>query len=245
MTPDLRYLQTPIPFGLALAFALTTALTLAIWLWAVRQAAPKRVALVGTILVGWLGLLSGLAAGNFFLDVRAIPPRLPLILLPPLAAIAGLWLTRSGRRFLDALPLAPITYLHTVRIPVELVLLGLYTCHQLPVEMTFEGRNFDILAGLTAPLVGYFLARNPVANRRWLVGWNLLCLLLLANIVLTAIVAAPGPQQQLAFGQPNVAVLKWPLVWLPGFVVPVVLLSHLAALRQLLRSRATNPNTAT
>lgn len=245
MTPNLRYLYTPIPFGLALAFALTTAFTLAIWLWAVRKAVPKRVALVCTILAGWLGLLSGLAASGFFLDVRAIPPRLPLLLLPPIGTMMGLWLTRTGRRLLDALPLAPITYLHTLRIPVELVLFGLYTHHQLPLAMTFEGRNFDILAGLTAPLAGYYLTKGPIANRRWLIGWNLLCLVLLANIVLTAIFAAPGPQQQLAFGQPNVAVLKWPLVWLPGFVVPVVLLSHLAALRQLLRGQDPKPNTTT
>ncbi|HUQ96495.1 MAG TPA: hypothetical protein VM010_02440, partial [Chitinophagaceae bacterium] len=43
---------------------------------------------------------------------------------------------------------------------------------------------------------------------------------------------------QLAFDQPDIAVLYFPFVLLPGVVVPVVLLSHLAAIRQLLVKRS-------
>jgi hypothetical protein len=41
------------------------------------------------------------------------------------------------------------------------------------------------------------------------------------------------PFQQFAFDQPNIAVLYFPFIWLPSCVVPLVLLSHLAAIRQL------------
>ena len=40
--------------------------------------------------------------------------------------------------------------------------------------------------------------------------------------------------QQLAFEQPNIAVLRFPYVLLPGIVVPLVGLSHLLHLKQLL-----------
>ncbi|MEM9987092.1 MAG: hypothetical protein AAF804_18515, partial [Bacteroidota bacterium] len=52
-----------------------------------------------------------------------------------------------------------------------------------------------------------------------------------------AILSAPLPFQQLAFEQPNVAVLRFPYVLLPGVVVPLVLLSHLLSLKYLLWSQ--------
>lgn len=50
--------------------------------------------------------------------------------------------------------------------------------------------------------------------------------------------AAPTVVQQFAFDQPNVAILHFPFIALPGCLVPLVALSHLAAIRRLLRDRA-------
>ncbi len=102
--------------------------------------------------------------------------------------------------------------------------------------MTFEGRNFDILCGLTAPLVWYFGYVRKIWERGTLIVWNIICLLLLANIVTIAVLAAPSPFQQLARDQPNIAVLHFPFVWLPCCIVPAVVLAHVVALRQLFKS---------
>lgn len=48
------------------------------------------------------------------------------------------------------------TILHTIRIGVEIVLYGLFFYKAVPGLMTFEGRNMDIISGLSAPLVYYF-----------------------------------------------------------------------------------------
>jgi hypothetical protein len=53
------------------------------------------------------------------------------------------------------------------------------------------------------------------------------------NIVVNAALSAPVPFQQFAFDQPNIAVLYFPFVWLPGFIVPLVLFAHLAAIQKL------------
>jgi hypothetical protein len=102
--------------------------------------------------------------------------------------------------------------------------------------MTFEGRNFDILSGLTAPIIFWVAFRNGKINRPLLIGWNILCLLLLLNIVTNAFLAFPGPFQQFAFDQPNRGVQFFPFIWLPSIVVPIVLFCHLASLCQLLKS---------
>jgi hypothetical protein len=44
-----------------------------------------------------------------------------------------------------------LTLLHIIRIPVELGLYWLFIYKAIPQLMTFEGRNFDILVGLTVP----------------------------------------------------------------------------------------------
>lgn len=121
-----------------------------------------------------------------------------------------------------------------VRIPVEIGLYWLFIHRVVPGIMTFEGRNFDILCGLTAPLVYYFGYIKNVLNRKILFAWNILSLLSLANIVSTAVLSAPFPIQQFAFDQPNIALLYFPFVWLPCCIVPIVLLSHLVAIKRLI-----------
>jgi hypothetical protein len=63
--------------------------------------------------------------------------------------------------------------------------------------------------------------------------WNCGGILLLSVIVTIAVLSAPLPFQQLAFKQPNVAVLQFPFTWLPAYVVPVVLLSHIIFIKKI------------
>lgn len=186
-------------------------------------------------LVLWLALQTVLSLkGVYHSTPDALPPRIFVFgVLPPLLGVLLLFLLPSGRRFIDSLPLQTLTWLHTVRIPVETVLFWLFTAQTVPQLMTFEGRNFDILAGLTAPLVAYFGFAKKRLGRSVLLGWNIVCLGLLFNIVLHAFFSAPSPLQKLAFDQPNMAILYFPFSLLPAFIVPAVLLSHLTAIRQL------------
>ncbi len=74
-------------------------------------------------------------------------------------------------------------------------------------------------------------ANNPIG--KLLLAWNIAGMVLLLNIVINAILSVPGPLQQFGFERPNIAVVQYPYSWLPTFIVPVVLFSHLAAIRQL------------
>jgi hypothetical protein len=100
--------------------------------------------------------------------------------------------------------------------------------------MTFEGRNFDILSGITAPIIAYWCFKSQKPKYKILLLWNFICLGLLINIVINGLLSAPLPFQQFAFDQPNVALMYFPFVWLPCCVVPIVLISHLASIRKIL-----------
>ncbi|WP_128548400.1 hypothetical protein [Larkinella soli] len=235
MHPDLSHLFQNPPAWMAGCFAGILLLTLAGCYVVLRKAAPSQGGRIFVGLLVWLGLLLLLARNGFFLTVGTVPPRFTLTIGPPVAFVLSLLLFPAGRRFMDRCPLPAMTFLNTIRVPVELLLYGLFVYGQIPELMTFEGRNLDVLSGLTAPLAGWWATRNRPFDRRLLLFWNFLALGLLVNIVGHAILAAPVPFQQLAFDQPNVGVLKFPYVGLPGLVVPVVLFTHLASLRQLLK----------
>jgi hypothetical protein len=217
------------PFVLAAGFMLLTGLT--VWLF-YRAAHRSRPTLY--VLVVWLALQAGLGLTGFYAAApAALPPRLLLALLPPVLVIAGLLLTARGRSYLRGLRIEVLTLLHTIRVPVEVGLLTLYHYHAVPQLMTFEGRNWDIFSGLSAPVVYYLVFRRRLLGYNVLLGWNLLCLGLVLNTLFNALLSVPGPLQRFAFEQPNIAVLYFPFVWLPSCIVPLVLLSHAAAFCQL------------
>jgi hypothetical protein len=218
-----------LPDYIKVAFALTTFLTIILF----YRATQKSTLTLG-ILFSWLAFQCIIGLTGFYTETKTIPPRFLLLIGPPLLLIILLFLTAKGKVFLDSLDLKNLTILHTIRIPVEIVLFWLFLHHGIPELMTFEGRNFDILSGLTAPLIYYFGFVKPQFNTKILILWNLICLGLLINIVANAVLSVPTVFQKFAFDQPNVAILYFPFVWLPACVVPLVLLSHLAAFRQLL-----------
>jgi len=181
----------------------------------------------------WLILQSVISLSGFYTVTDVKPPRFALLLLPPVIIIAILFFTKKGRGLIDSFDVKALTLIHLIRIPVELTLYWLFLRKLVPKIMTFEGRNFDILCGLTTPFVYYFGYVKSILSRNVLLAWNVLCLLLLMNIVITAVLSAPLPLQQFAFDQPNIAMFYFPYVLLPCFLVPAVLLAHLVAIRRL------------
>jgi hypothetical protein len=221
-----------LPLHIPIVFIATTLLTFFLFYRAVGYS--KWFLLAATV---WLLAQGLVAASGFYTVTHSMPPRFLWLVVPPLLALAALLATRPGRRRADCTNIGGLTLLHSVRVPVELVLYWLYQQKAVPQLMTFEGYNFDILSGITAPFMFYFGHIKKTIPKWGMLLWNIVCLGLLFNIVTHAVLAAPFPFQQLAFEQPNRAVLYLPYVWLPGFIVPLVLTAHCVALRQLLKKR--------
>ena len=224
-----------LPAYIPVVFILTTLFTVGVFFYAIGRAGLSTLAgklLVGFVLV-WLVVQALLALNGFFQDFTAAPPRTFAFGVWPFVAVILIYLF-FFRKFLARMPLTVMTWIHVIRIPVELVLLFLFQNRLVPIEMTFEGRNFDILSGITAPIV-YFLAfRGGRVNRTLLIAWNIAALALLTNIVTIAVLAFPSPFQTIGLSQPNIGVTYFPFVWLPAVIVPIVLFCHVASLYKLL-----------
>ncbi|MCD6065545.1 MAG: hypothetical protein K0S33_371 [Bacteroidetes bacterium] len=219
-----------IPFYVQLFFCLTVLLALFIFFKATHYSKPT-MAIIGA----WLLIQSLVSLNGFYTVTDTLPPRFVLVLLPPLLLIVFLFAGKKGRGYIDCLDAGMLTLFHFIRLPVEIVLFWLFLHKGVPELMTFEGRNFDVLSGLSAPFIYYFGFVKKKLSNRFLLAWNFSCLALLLNIIVNAILAVPTPFQQFGFDQPNLAVLHFPFVLLPAVLVPAVLFAHLVSIRQLLK----------
>jgi hypothetical protein len=191
----------------------------------------RRAALtVALALCAWLAIVAALAIGGV-LSPTARPPRWPL--LPLIAFTTLVWVMRSsfGKRVLSGLPPAWPIVAQTYRVGVELALFALHAGGHAPEQITFEGRNFDILVGLSAPVVGWLAATGRIGAKGAL-AWNVFGLAVLANTVVTVASSTPGPLHLDWPGAPFTAITMWPIVWLPAFLMPLAVFLHVVSIRQ-------------
>lgn len=185
-----------------------------------------------TLSVIWLGAYGWLAYTGYFKDTDASPP--PFLVLLSGSVVLTVILYRLVRAIKIRTDL--LMAVHIVRIPVELVLYQLYLQNEVPLLMTFKGYNLDILIGISALILWVLIKfTNYCKSTSYvLVGWSVIGIFSLFSIVLIAILSSPTPFQQFGFEQPNVAVLRFPFIYLPAIVVPMVFLSHVLVIEVLL-----------
>src|SRR5215204_1548318 len=224
-----------LPAYVSVIFILTALLTVGIFIFAILKTGIRSWSakfLIGFVLF-WMVLHGVLAASGFFQNFNVVPPRVFAFGVLPFFILTFVYLLFFRRGLLADLPLTVLTIIHIIRIPVEFSLLLLSQYGQVPIEMTFEGRNFDILSGITAPIVYLLAFRGGRVNRMLLIIWNIGALALLANIVTIAVLAVPSPFQTIGLNQPNIGVTYFPFIWLPAVIVPIVFFCHVVSLWRL------------
>lgn len=228
-----------LPYYISLTFILTTLATFVFFLFSMflssSEVIRRRANFISLVILLWIVFQSTLALNGWYMDRVSIPPHIVFPVVTFTVVALFLFTSERGKKFIDSLSMQTLTWVHLVRIPVELCLLWLAQNKQVPYSMTFEGYNFDIVFGITAPLVALLYFRwKKISNRVFLI-WNVLGIISVLAIVVRAAGAAPTALQAWDFAQPNYAILHFPVIWLPSFIVPIVLIAHFKAVRQLRR----------
>lgn len=197
--------------------------------------------LMTAVIVTWCAIQSILSSQGFYQVLNTMPPRYALVLIPPLCMIIYGLLPAQRTASTAYRNITLSTALHTIRIPIEIVLLHLYLHNTIPRLMTFEGRNFDIIIGLTAPIVTYLFYKKRI-HTTTLIVWNIIGLILVTLVLINGILSAELPFQQFAFDQPNRAVTFFPFVLLPTAIVPIIIYTHVMDIIKLNQLRIQNKN---
>ncbi len=226
-----------IPLYITITFIAVVITTFGFLFYAIKVASPHKKdftpTVVSTFIMVVLFVTAVLSFTGFLSVYDAAIPRLPVILFFEIGIIISLFIFKKSKEFIQKMPISTLTYIHIVKVPVELVLWWLYKANIIDPILTFEGNNFDIIAGISAPFAAIFLIGLRSKSIISAIIWNILSLGLLINIVYHAISCTPYPIQTICFDLPNTIIFSFPFIWLPTFVVPVVLFCHLASIYKL------------
>ncbi len=215
-------------------FLLTTFVVIVIF-----HFANGRVIRLTLLIIVWSLLQSFFAYIGFYTQTELIPPRIILVLIPVLIILCFGLLEKQRFFILQNRNISLSTFLHTARIPVEMVLFYLFIDKMIPQIMTFEGWNFDILVGVSAPIIGILWLRKNIGINILLL-WNFLALALVLFIFAIAILSSTTPIQIFGFEQPNVAVNYFPFILLPSTIVPIVIYTHIIDIIKLWQTKRNN-----
>lgn len=236
-----------LPLSLPILFTLLVIGVSALWIYGIADGARKagftdqerrRLGMRSLlVLAAWLAFTGVLAIRGVYLDTDSMPPKILLIAAP--AIIAGIVLARlkTAARILDATEPSFIVGAQSFRLVIEILFYFLLINNAMPELMTFEGRNMDIIVGLTALPFAMLYKRGKISDHALRI-WNYVGLAILFNVMIHGILSSPSPMQQIQTVPVNDFMLHFPFVWLIALLVPTALTGHLLSLRQLALRRA-------
>jgi hypothetical protein len=200
-----------------------------------KQSVSRWTGLAAALVAVWLGGSAALAASGLLMEFDRRPPPFLLFAGGFTIATAVVAFSPLGTRVVRGSRIGWLIGFQSFRIPVELWLHRLYQEGVVPVQMTYEGRNYDIVSGILGLVLFLWAIRREPP--RWAIWtFNLVGLALLVNIVAIAMLSAPTPLRHF-FNEPaNTFVAYVPYVWLPAFLVQAAWFGHLLVFRWLRQS---------
>ena len=189
------------------------------------------------LITGWLILLFTLAENGFFAVTTSFPPRLIISIVVPSIAILLFSFSTIGVRLLNAVPAHSLILMQSFRIVVEILIWYTYVESKLPIQMTFEGKNADILSGLLALPAGYYLWKYKKDSPKLVLAYNLIGIALLLNILIVAVLSFPTPLRYFTNEPSNIIISRFPYIVLPGVLVPIAIAMHVFSLRKMVLNR--------
>lgn len=227
-----------LPTGYILLTVTTVCFLLAIGVHAIQKtvAQPnKTITKFISVMLLWQVYIFGVAQTDMLYDF-SFPPKFALFFIVPSFLFTALFLIISTKKsWIAAIPIHWILLFQSVRIIVETLFLFSVSAGILNEEVTFDGYNFDMIIGLTAPFVALAYYKKWVVER-FVIAWNCIGILVLASVIFVFMSSIYNPQ---LFGATEVllptAAAKYPYVLVAGFLMPVAVFLHFLSIVQLKR----------
>ncbi len=185
--------------------------------------------IVGSALVfaAWLIGITVLASADFF-----PPPRIPVALTTTLAAGYAVLISPTFRAVIAGIPQHWLISIQTFRILGGVFLIR-YFNGELPALFAVPAGVGDVLTGILAPLIAYWWFVGKPYARSAAIAWNVFGMADLINAVALGALTGGGGGG-----------IVFPIVLIPIYAVPRLLLIHSYSLIGLLRKTSRQPQSS-
>lgn len=190
----------------------------------------KKALNVGIMAI-WVGGLALLGISGLLPTKSSMVPWLvfftPIVLLYVATIIPG------ARNYMRGIKDEQLHHLHLWRVPFAFVLLWFYQAQITPLGLTFEGYNYDIIIGLTAPVIGSLAFSQKMLTKEIVLGWNGLGIVFL--LISTGLIFMELTVNQKALLLFN----DLPYLAIFGFLLPLSLFAHVLSIYRILKGHVT------
>jgi hypothetical protein len=186
--------MSPIPIDITIGFTLLPLVVLATFSFVLVKRS-RSLSWVVVVMAGWTIFTAAMAYSGLLAEFTSFPPWIPILVLAQLAFVFWLGWYSHWSDLLAKIPQYILVGLQCFRIPVELLLATLAARKLLAIEMTYNGRNFDVLEGITAFALAILLKRcGENYLRHSVLVWNLIGLSLVTVVISHGMLSVSYPQ---------------------------------------------------
>ncbi|MFL5739181.1 MAG: hypothetical protein ACJ75B_03115 [Flavisolibacter sp.] len=185
-------------------------------------------------IVLWVAVVTVLSLVGFFRTFD-LPPRVFVFVLVGLVLLLVFSSSRSFSTLLKLMPVHWPVLMQCFRILVEVMIFLSFRRGLLPIQMTWEGYNYDLITGMLALPVGWWMSKNKQRSRSVGIIFNIVGILLLLNVMVVAMLSVPTPLRYFK-KEPSLALVgDLPFIYLPTILVLLAFALHIFSLKKLLK----------
>jgi hypothetical protein len=219
----------PASTGSLIGFIVLIACIFAFYVWGISRTEPIFLKKMISILIIWntvtsLIVLSGIIEKNF------IPFGIILFLMVNVSAF--IFALRPIGQSLQNLPVWILILFQSFRLPLELIMHSWSETQTMPVTMSWNGQNFDILTGIFA-----ILAIIPALRNSKIFHWsfNILGIAMLLNVFRVVLMSSPLPFAW-PLANPVQLIAHFPYHMIATVCVWSALIGHILLTKKLLKA---------
>jgi len=178
-------------------------------------------------------------ATSGIIETYELPPRFPLFLIMPAFLFTGVFIYKNrNNAWIQNIKPSTLIYIQVFRVAVELLFVFSISANVLPKLVTIEGYNFDMLIGLTAPIVAFLVFNKKLLSKRIALLWNYLGLFVLASVVALFITSTYVPNlYNSEIPLISLDATRYPYVLIAAFLMPLAVFLHILSIVQLNKKR--------
>lgn len=164
-----------------------------------------------------------------------LPPRFVILLIFPAFLFTGVFIYKNrNNSWLRHIPKSWLIYMQVFRVIVETLFVFSVAQGILHPNVTIEGYNYDMILGISAPIVAFLAFGKRIISDKMVITWNYLGLLVLAGVIFVFLTTTffPGFYGSTSDLMP-LEFTYYPYTLVAGFLMPVAVFFHVLSIVQL------------